>query len=115
MLRGSIASAVHFDTSTARENGNTWSRLPVISNRMTASVTDSRVTPHMTAPAQTYRVISTRCFITDGVELPMHKPLEQHKLMERLQPDTTQIVPSPGTCCKNIKVLFGRSGTGMTY
>lgn len=54
MLRGSIASAVHFDTRTARENGNTWSKLPVISNKMITSETDSLVTPHMTAPAQTY-------------------------------------------------------------
>jgi hypothetical protein len=51
MLRGSIKSAVHFATRIARENGKTWSRLPVNSKRMTANVTDSLVTPHIVEPA----------------------------------------------------------------
>src|ERR1700743_2652149 len=53
MLRGWTASAVHFAQRTPSEKGNTWSRLPVNSNRMTARVTDSRVTPHIVAPAAT--------------------------------------------------------------
>jgi hypothetical protein len=53
MLNGSIASAVHFDTSTAKENGRTWSKLPVNSKRIMARVTDNLVTPHITAPAHT--------------------------------------------------------------
>lgn len=98
MLKGSIASATHFDTSTARENGSTWSRLPVISNKMTASVTESRVTPHMTAPAQTYQIISLRCFDINESYSPTHKHLVRHKLTEIHQPDTTQITQNSGIC-----------------
>lgn len=53
MLSGSSASAVHFDASTAIEKGRTCSSEPVSSKRMTARVTERRVTPHIVAPAAT--------------------------------------------------------------
>lgn len=111
MLRGSIASATHFDTSTASENGSTWSRLPVISNRMTASVTERRVTPHMTAPAQTYQIFSLKCFGINGSYSPTHKLLARHKLMEILQPGMTQTMQNSGICLnicwRNPKIIKG--------